>query len=404
MASLKFLLGTSIGNGKSNSSHLISNCRSLFKFGCNDYDRSVNGPMQNVGKRSFSSTKSKNALAKYGGRHTVTMLPGHGIGPEMMSHVRDVFRFAGVPVDFEIINMSKDRDDEEEIHFAITSIKRNGVAIKGNIETTVNRPSMKSRNVELRQQLKLYASVLHCHSFPGIPNRHGKIDIVIIRQNTEGEYSMLENESVPGVVESLKVITYENSMNLARYAFDYAKRHNRKKVTAIHKANIMKISDGLFLDCCQEVAKSNPEIEFDSMIIDNCCMQLVSNPQQFDVMITTNLYGAIVSNLICGLVGGAGLLSGANYGTRYAVFEPGTRNTGSAIAGKNIGNPTAMLNAGVDLLEHLKLNYHAQLIRDSINKTICEDKVFTPDLGGTASSTDVVKNIIKDIEHKTVKW
>jgi len=354
--------------------------------------------------RNISLSAKVGALAKYGGRYTVSMLPGHGIGPEMMSHVKEVFSHAGVPVDFEVINMDAERDDEVEVHYAITSIKRNGVALKGNIEIRANNPNMKSRNVALRQELDLYVNVLHCRSFPSIKTRHGNVDIVIARQNTEGEYSMMENESVPGVVESLKIITTQNSLRLARYAFEFAKKNNRKKVTAIHKANIMKISDGLFLECCNSVAKEYPEIEYNSMIIDNCCMQLVSNPQQFDVMITTNLYGAIVSNVICGMVGGAGLLSGRNYGDLYAVFEPGTRNTGSAIAGKNVANPTAMLNASADLLEHLKLGRYAQLIREALDKTISVDKILTPDLGGTATSQDVVQNVIKDIQSKTQTW
>ncbi|GAB6028039.1 hypothetical protein CHUAL_002260 [Chamberlinius hualienensis] len=404
MACLKFtkIFGiSSLKCGRGRSVRLISTNISSAK-GLNGISRNDDDLRKDGGTRTLTTSKTKDGLAKYGGRHTVTMLPGHGIGPEMMEHVKDVFKFAGAPVDFEVINMSADRDDEDELHMAITSIKRNGVAIKGNIETRVNRPNMKSRNVDLRQHLNLYASVLHCYSFPGINVRHNNIDIVVVRQNTEGEYSMLENESVPGVVESLKIMTTENSIKLAQYAFDYAKKHNRKKVTAIHKANIMKVSDGLFLDCCREVAKDHPEIEFNSMIIDNCCMQLVAKPEQFDVMITTNLYGTIVSNVICGMVGGAGLLSGANYGEKYAVFEPGTRNTGSSIAGRNIANPTAMLNAGADLLSHLKLGYHAHLIRDSISKTLNEDKIFTSDLGGTATSQDVVQNVMKNIQLKTL--
>jgi isocitrate dehydrogenase (NAD+) len=209
---------------------------------------------------------------------------------------------------------------------------------------------------------------------------------------------MLEHESVPGVVENLKVVTSENSERVARFAFEYAQRYGRKKVTTVHKANIMKLSDGLFLETSKRISKDYPDIEHDSMIIDNTCMQLVSNPHQFDVMNTTNLYGTIISNVICGLVGGAGLLSGRNYGDHYAVFEPGTRNTGTAIAGKNIANPVAMLNASVDMLEHLGHKQHAERIRKAIYKTIAVDHVHTPDLGGDAKSTDVVNSILHNLD------
>ncbi|XP_018566613.1 isocitrate dehydrogenase [NAD] subunit gamma, mitochondrial isoform X2 [Anoplophora glabripennis] len=336
-------------------------------------------------------------IALYGGRNAVTMLPGGGIGPELMGYVREVFKYAGAPVDFELIDIDPKADDNVDLEYAITSIKRNGVAIKGNIETKSESAAVLSRNVAIRNELDLYVNILHCKSYPGVPARQSNIDIVIIRQNTEGEYAMLEHESVDGVIESMKVVTESNSDRVARFAFDYAKRTGRKRITTIHKANIMKLSDGLFLETSRRIAEDYPEIEHNDMIIDNCCMQLVSKPHQFDVMIMTNLYGSIVSNVVCGLIGGAGLLSGKNYGDHYAIFEPGTRNTGTAIAGKNIANPIAMLNAGVDMLEHLGHQKHATLIRWAIEKTLCEDKIHTPDLGGTAKSTDVVQRIIDHI-------
>ncbi|XP_022194879.1 isocitrate dehydrogenase [NAD] subunit gamma, mitochondrial isoform X2 [Nilaparvata lugens] len=340
-------------------------------------------------------------VAKYGGRHTVTMLPGGGIGPELMGYVKEVFRFGGVPVDFETVQIDPISDSNTDLEYAITSIKRNGVALKGNIETGSLDTTVISRNVALRNELDLFVNVLNCKSYPGISARHQDIDIIIIRQNTEGEYAMLEHESVYGVVESMKIVTVENSERVSRFAFEYAKKAGRKKVTTIHKANIMKLSDGLFLETSRKVAKEYPEIEHNDMIIDNCCMQLVSNPHQFDVMIMTNLYGTIVSNVVCGLVGGAGLLSGKNYGDHYAIFEPGTRNTGTAIAGKNIANPIAMLNAGVDMLEHLGHFVHADILQNAIDKTVNEDRIHTPDLGGTAASTDVVQNIIRHVQTAT---
>lgn len=336
--------------------------------------------------------------AQYGGRHAITLLPGGGIGPELMEYVKQVFKAAGVPVDFEEVLIDRQSDSNEELEYAITSIRRNGVALKGNVETKSTRTGIISRNVALRNELDLFVNVLHCRSYKGVPSRHKKVDIFVVRQNTEGEYAMLEHESVPGVVESMKIVTLENAERVARFAFEFAKKNNRKKVTTIHKANIMKLSDGLFLETSRRIAKEYPELQHNDMIIDNCCMQLVSNPHQFDVMNMTNLYGTIVSNVVCGLIGGAGLLSGRNYGDHYAVFEPGTRNTGTAIAGKNIANPVAMLNASVDMLEHLGHYKHAQRIRRAIEKTITTDKVHTPDLRGTAKSTDVVERIIHNLD------
>lgn len=342
-------------------------------------------------------------IAKYGGRHTVTMLPGSGIGPELMNYVREIFRYAGVPVDFEVVQIDQKSESDEDLEYAITSIRRNGVGIKGNIETDSTRPGILSRNVGLRNELDLYVNVLHAKSHAGINSRHRDIDIFIVRQNIEGEYAMLEHESVPGVVESMKLITRENSERVARYAFDFARTNGRKKVTTVHKANIMKLSDGLFLEVSRQISKEYPEIQHYDMIIDNTCMQLVSNPHQFDVINTTNLYGSIVSNVVCGLIGGAGLFSGRNYGDHYAVFEPGTRNTGTAIAGKNIANPIAMLQASVDMLHHLGYSVHAELINEAIYKTINEDRIHTPDLGGQATSIDVVQNIIKYLQQSTKK-
>uniref|UniRef100_A0A8C3BJW8 Isocitrate dehydrogenase (NAD(+)) 3 non-catalytic subunit gamma n=1 Tax=Cairina moschata TaxID=8855 RepID=A0A8C3BJW8_CAIMO len=238
-----------------------------------------------------------------------------------MLHVKEVFRHACVPVDFEEVRVSAEAP-EDDVHNAIMAIRRNGVAIKGNIETNHNLPpSHKSRNNLIRTSLDLYANVIHCRSLPGVETRHRDIDILIVRENTEGEYSSLEHESVAGVVESLKIITAGRSRRIAHYAFRLARAAGRRAVTAVHKANIMKLGDGLFLQCCREVAAEYPEISFSSMIVDNTTMQLVSRPQQFDVMVMPNLYGNIVNNVCAGLVGGPGLVPGANYGHDYAVFE-----------------------------------------------------------------------------------
>uniref|UniRef100_A0A6P8NZS2 Isocitrate dehydrogenase [NAD] subunit, mitochondrial n=1 Tax=Geotrypetes seraphini TaxID=260995 RepID=A0A6P8NZS2_GEOSA len=351
-----------------------------------------------VNWRSYSSQQIIPPPAKYGGRHTVTMIPGDGIGPELMLHVKEVFRHACVPVDFEEVSVNSSARNEEDIWNAITAIRRNRVALKGNIETNHNLPpTHKSWNNVLRTRLDLYANVIHCQSVPGVPTRHKDIDILIIRENTEGEYSSLEHESVSGVVESLKIITRVKSLRIAEYAFKLAREKGRKKITAVHKANIMKLGDGLFLQCCKDVAAGYPDIAFESMIIDNTSMQLVSRPQQFDVMVMPNLYGNIVNNVCAGLVGGPGLVPGANYGTDYAVFETATRNTGKSIANKNIANPTATLLASCMMLDHLKLHEHASSIRRAVLTAMTEHRMQTPDIGGQGTTSEVVQSICQQI-------
>ncbi|KAF4096813.1 isocitrate dehydrogenase [NAD] subunit gamma, mitochondrial-like [Onychostoma macrolepis] len=337
--------------------------------------------------------------AKYGGRHTVTLIPGDGIGPELLNHVRELFRFCCVPVDFEIVRVDSSASSEDDINNAVTAIKRNGVALKGNMETNHNLPpSHKSRNNLLRTSLDLYANIMHCQSLPGVPTRHKDIDVIIIRENTEGEYSSLEHENVSGVVECLKIITRVKSLRIAEYAFNLAREKGRRKVTAVHKANIMKLGDGLFLQCCKEVAAGYPDITFDNMIVDNTTMQLVSKPQQFDVMVMPNLYGNVVSNVCAGLVGGPGLVPGVNYGKDYAVFETATRNTGKSIANKNIANPTATLLASCLMLDHLKLHAYAKMIRKAVLRTLSETQLQTVDLGGQGTTSEVVYSIMQEIQ------
>uniref|UniRef100_A0AAQ4P8H4 Isocitrate dehydrogenase (NAD(+)) 3 non-catalytic subunit gamma n=1 Tax=Gasterosteus aculeatus aculeatus TaxID=481459 RepID=A0AAQ4P8H4_GASAC len=356
--------------------------------------------------------------AKYGGRHTVTLIPGDGIGPELLNHVKEVFRFCCVPVDFEVVHVNSAVETEDDINNAITAIRRNGVALKGNIETKHTMlsfvrwltfvPSFVPLCLLMSVGLlfisdtttHLYANVMHCQSLPGVQTRHKNIDIMIIRENTEGEYSNLEHENVSGVVESLKIITRTNSLRIAEYAFQLAREKGRKRVTAVHKANIMKLGDGLFLQCCREVASDYPDLTFDSMIVDNTTMQLVSKPQQFDVMVMPNLYGNVVSNVCAGLVGGPGLVPGANYGRDYAVFETATRNTGKSIAGKNIANPTAMLLASCMMLDHLKLYDYASMIRNAILSTMNETRLHTADLGGQGTTSEVVQSIMRVIQSK----
>uniref|UniRef100_A0AAZ3S715 Isocitrate dehydrogenase [NAD] subunit, mitochondrial n=1 Tax=Oncorhynchus tshawytscha TaxID=74940 RepID=A0AAZ3S715_ONCTS len=347
---------------------------------------------------TVSSRREKSTVpppAKYGGRHTVTLIPGDGIGPELLNHVRELFRFSCVPVDFEVVNVCSATEDD--INNAITAIRRNGVALKGRRNTLTMFPPV---SLSPSTTLDLYANVMHCMSLPGVQTRHNNIDIMIIRENTEGEYSSLEHESVSGVVECLKIITRTNSLRIAEYAFKLAREKGRKRVTAVHKANIMKLGDGLFLQCCREVAAGYPDIAFDAMIVDNTTMQLVSKPQQFDVMVMPNLYGNVVSNVCAGLVGGPGLVPGANYGRDYAVFETATRNTGKSIADRNIANPTAMLLASCMMLDHLKLHDYATMIRNAVLTTMNETQLHTADIGGQGTTSEVVQAIMRNIQSK----
>ncbi|XP_061186669.1 isocitrate dehydrogenase [NAD] subunit gamma, mitochondrial-like isoform X1 [Saccostrea echinata] len=361
----------------------------------------VTGSLFNQQRRDYSTEPQ---YSKYGGRTTVTALTGDGVGPELLSYVEEVFRYAGAPVDFENLEINASTSNEETLHSAILSVQRNGIALKGNIESKFDEPGFKSMNVELRTKLDLFASIVWCKSIAGVQTRHQNLDIILIRENTEGEYSNLEYEIVPGCIENLKIITAAKSTKIAKYAFEFAKTHGRKKVTAIHKANIMKLGDGLFLESCRKVACQYPDIEFSDMIVDNASMQMVSKPQQFDVLVMPNLYGNILSNITAGLVGGPGVIPGMNIGDNYAVFEMGTRSSGRSMKGKNIANPTGMLLASCDMLDYIGYTHHAKLIRESVMKVLSEDKIQTPDLGGQATTLEVVQAIIDDIKPKTSSW
>jgi isocitrate dehydrogenase (NAD+) len=271
----------------------------------------------------------------------------------MMLNVKEAFKHAHAPIEFEDIHLNSSSVNENLINQALQAIRRNGVGLKGNIHTDHDNPLSSSINVILRNRLDLFANVVRCKTFKNVKTRHPDIDILVIRENTEGEYSNLEHESITGVVESLKIITREKSMRIAEFAFARAKQGGRKKVTAVHKANIMKLADGLFIECCRQVSKKYPEIEFETMIVDNTCMQLVSHPEQFDVMVMPNLYGNIVVNVCVGLVGGGGLVAGSNYGYNSALFESGIRSSGKGIAGQNVANPCGMLFAAANMLKYI---------------------------------------------------
>ncbi|XP_051004570.1 probable isocitrate dehydrogenase [NAD] gamma 2, mitochondrial [Acomys russatus] len=339
--------------------------------------------------------------AKYGGRHTVTMIPGDGIGPELMVHVKRIFRSKCVPVDFEEVWVTS-TSNEEEIHNALMAIRRNRVALKGNIATNHYLPAThKSHNTKFRTILDLYASVVHFKTFPGVETRHKNIDIIVVRENTEGEYTNLEHESVKGVVESLKIVTRSKSLRIAEYAFRLAQKMGRKKVTAVHKANIMKLGDGLFLQCCKDVAAHYPQITLESMIIDNTTMQLVSNPQQFDVMVMPNLYGNVINSVCTGLVGGSGLVPGANYGDSYAIFEMGSKTIGQELAHRNIANPVAMLLTSCIMLDYLDLHSYATPIRTAIMASLKNKAIYTPDMGGQGTTSGIVDYILDYMKRHT---
>jgi len=326
-----------------------------------------------------------------------TLIPGDGVGPELCFSVKQVFDSIGVPVDFEELFVSEVNPRiSVPFDIVIDSVRRNGIALKGILSTPFRSTSgeLESLNMKIRKQLDLFANVVHIKSMEGINTRHSNIDFITIREQTEGEYSALEHQSVPGVIECMKIITEDKSRRIAKFAFDYATRLGRKKVTAVHKANIMKLSDGLFLKCCKETAEFYPHIEFDSMIIDNTCMQMVSNPQQFDVMVMPNLYGNIIDNLASGLVGGAGVVPGASYSADIVIYQPGARHAYGQAIGKNIANPTAMLLCAARMLKHVNLCDQSKRIQRAIQAVITEGKVKTRDLGGYASTTDFTKAVI----------
>ncbi|XP_067661943.1 isocitrate dehydrogenase [NAD] subunit beta, mitochondrial-like [Haliotis asinina] len=339
-------------------------------------------------------------VSKPAGRHVVTMVPGDGVGPEMMGGVMDVFQAAGVPVDFEEIFLSEVQPGQSaSLSTAIESFVRNGVGLKGIITTPSSFKGgvLRTLNMRLRRELDLFANVVWVKSLPGFKTRHNNLDFVIIREQTEGEYSALEHESVEGVIECLKIITREKSMRIAKFAFDYALRHNREKVTAVHKANIMKLGDGLFLRCCEEVAALYPKIQFETMIIDNCCMQMVSNPHQFDVMVMPNLYGNILDNLAAGLVGGAGVVPGESYSKDVAIFEQGARHAFAEAVGKNIANPTGVLLSACNMLKHIHLEYHSKLIEEAVIRVIKSGKIRTKDMGGYGSTSDFISAVVHNL-------
>ncbi|XP_054808097.1 isocitrate dehydrogenase [NAD] regulatory subunit 1, mitochondrial-like isoform X2 [Prosopis cineraria] len=328
----------------------------------------------------------------------VTLIPGDGIGPLVTGAVEQVMEAMHAPVYFEKYEVHGDmpRVPQE----VIDSIKKNKVCLKGGLATPMGG-GVSSLNVQLRKELDLYASLVNCFNLPGLPTRHENVDIVVIRENTEGEYSGLEHEVVPGVVESLKVITKFCSERIAKYAFEYAYLNNRKKVTAVHKANIMKLADGLFLESCREVATKYPGIKYNEIIVDNCCMQLVSKPEQFDVMVTPNLYGNLVANTAAGIAGGTGVMPGGNVGADHAVFEQGASagNVGNdKLLEQKIANPVALLLSSAMMLRHLQFPAFADRLETAVKRVILGGKHRTKDLGGQSTTQEVVDAVLSALD------
>jgi isocitrate dehydrogenase (NAD+) len=322
-------------------------------------------------------------------KHRITLLPGDGIGPEVTASVVAILECAGVDIEWEKYFVGSEaiaRYGDPLPQEVLDSIVRNKVGLKGPVTTPIGT-GFASINVRLRKTLDLYANLRPVRSLPNIKTRFENVDLIVVRENTESLYSGLEHEVVPGVVESLKIITERASTRIARFAFDYARTHGRKRVTAVHKANIMKLSDGLFLQCHRDVAREYPDIVADDKIIDNLCMQLVVNPNQFDVLLLENLYGDIVSDLTAGLVGGLGVVAGANIGENGAVFEA-VHGSAPDIAGQNKANPLALLQSAVLMLQHIDEMDAASRIHRAILAVLASGPEHrTRDIGGTGTTS-----------------
>jgi len=333
-------------------------------------------------------------------KHKVTLIPGEGIGPEVAAATRRVLESAGVQIDWEEIAGRSDSsaDQGKSVNkAAVESVRRNRVALKGPMATAIagGAPSV---NVALRKTLDLYANLRPVKNVPGVKSHFANVDLILVRENTEDLYSGLEHEVVPGVVESLKIITERASTRIAKFAFEYATRHGRKKIHAIHKANIMKLSDGLFLRSVRAVAAQFPAIEYKELIVDNACMQIVMDPLQFDMLLLPNLYGDVMSDLAAGLVGGLGVVPSANIGDECAMFEA-VHGTAPDIAGKGLANPTALLMSSVLMLDHLAERTAAERIQKALEKVYREAKYTTRDVGGKAGTEEFADAVIAALNH-----
>lgn len=329
---------------------------------------------------------------------TITLIPGDGIGPEVTNAVKMIIDAVGLDISWDIKEAGASAADKYGTLLpedTIESIKRNKVALKGPITTPIGK-GFRSINVTLRQMFNLYANVRPIKTYKGVPTKYDNIDLVVVRENTEDLYAGIEHMVGDDAAESIKIITGTASRRIADFAFNYAEKENRKKVTAVHKANIMKLSDGLFLKCVREIAEKYKNIKLEEMIVDAMCMRLVLNPENYDVLVLPNLYGDIVSDLAAGLIGGLGLAPGANIGTDAAIFEP-VHGSAPDIAGQNIANPTAAILTSVMMLRYIGENDAANKIEASVKKVLADGKHVTKDLGGNSTTNEYTQEIIRQL-------
>ena len=331
--------------------------------------------------------------------HNLTLIPGDGIGPEITDAVVKIIEKAGVEINWDIQSAGADVAEKEGTPLpdrVIESIKKNKVALKAPVTTPIGK-GFRSVNVQLRKALDLYSNLRPCKNLDGIKTRFDNVDLVIVRENTEDLYAGIERQIDEDTAESIKIITRDASIRICEFAFDYAVKNNRKIVTAVSKANICKLTDGLFLRCAQEVAKRYPQIEYKEILVDNLCMQLVQAPEKFDVLVLPNLYGDIVSDLAAGLIGGLGVAQGANIGKDYAVFEP-VHGSAPDIKGQNKANPTALLLSAIEMLKYIGENEAAEKIDKALRTVLAQGKVLTADLAGIATTIEFRDEIIKYLD------
>lgn len=329
---------------------------------------------------------------------TITLINGDGIGPEISDAVMKIISAAGLEIDWDIQTAGADVAEKEGTPLpqrVIDSIKKNKIALKAPVTTPIGK-GFRSVNVQLRKSLDLYANLRPCKNFEGIKTPFDNVDLVVVRENTEDLYAGIERMVDNDTAESIKIITRKASERIAEFAFKYAVDNERKTVHAVSKANIMKFSDGLFLECCRKIAENYPNIEYKEILVDNLCMQLVQHPEKFDVLVLPNLYGDIVSDLTAGLTGGLGLARGANIGLECAVFEP-VHGSAPDIKGQNKANPSALLLSAVEMLKYIGERDMAEKIENALLKTLKEGKVLTADLGGNATTTEFTVEVIKNL-------
>ncbi|XP_050350038.1 probable isocitrate dehydrogenase [NAD] subunit alpha, mitochondrial isoform X1 [Nymphalis io] len=363
------------------------------------FESGTNKPAGRVGSVKNEVPAGRAGAAQYStGVRKVTLIPGHGIGPEITVAVQKIFEAAKVPIEWDEVDVTAVRGPDGKFGIpqrAIDSVNENKIGLKGPLMTPVGK-GYRSLNLALRKEFDLYANVRPCKSLDGIKTLYDNVDVVTIRENTEGEYSGIEHEIVDGVVQSIKLITEEASKRVAQFAFQFARDNKRKKVTAVHKANIMRMSDGLFLRCCRDLATQYPDVKFEERYLDTVCLNMVQDPSKFDVLVMPNLYGDIMSDMCSGLVGGLGLTPSGNIGKNGALFES-VHGTAPDIAGKDMANPTALLLSAIMMLRHLQLNEHADKVQNACYEVLREGKSLTGDLGGTGKCSEYTNAIISKL-------